>query len=301
MSKLARKNFGESWWTKRWIGVLDSFGWSSRLQRGRTYARGGKVLDIDIKSGKVEARVRGSRPTPYKVNIEVKQLSDAEWDLVTEALSGQAVFAAMLLAGEMPQQIESAFEGVRLSLLPRSSADISTNCNCPDWANPCKHIAAVYYLLGEEFDSDPFLIFKLRGRTKEQIIEALRAKGALHAATKADLPDSSENLQVVEAAETEQKCPGKYSEKCPEVCPNRALCKVPDNVEDFWQVGPDFKSVKINISPPPVNAPMLKTMGIPALGQSSDDFQKFMEEVYRKTAAFAMQTAYLEAGYIEND
>ena len=301
MSKLARKNFGESWWAKRWISVLDSFGWSSRLQRGRTYARGGKVLDIDIKSGKVAARVRGSRPTPYKVNIEVKQLSDVEWDMVIEALSGQAVFAAMLLAGEMPQQIESAFDGVRLSLLPKSSADILTNCNCPDWANPCKHIAAVYYLLGGEFDSDPFLIFELRGRTKEQIIEGIRAKRASHAAAKADLPDSSENLQEVETDETEQKCLGEYSEKCPEVCPNESICKVPDKVENFWQVGPNFKSVKINISPPPVNALMLKTMGIPVMGQSSDDFQRFMEEVYRKATAFAMQTAYLEPENIDND
>ena len=297
---MARKNFGESWWAKRWIGVLDSFGWASRLQRGRTYARGGKVLDIDIKSGKVAAKVKGSSPTPYKVNIEVKQLSTAEWDQVTEALSGQAVFAAMLLAGEMPQQIEAVFEGVRLSLLPRSLADISTNCSCPDWANPCKHIAAVYYLLGEEFDSDPFLIFKLRGRTKEQIIESLRAKRASHAAAKTDLPDSPENLPELEASEAERKCPNDNSEKCPEVCPHDALYKVPDKLEDFWQVGPDFKSVKINISPPPVKAPLLKTMGMPAIGQSTDDFEKFMEEVYRKTAAFAMQTAYLEAES-END
>ena len=298
---MARKNFAESWWAKRWIGVLDSFGWSSRLQRGRTYARGGRVLDIDIKPGKVSARVSGSRPTPYKVNIEIKQLSADEWDLVTEALSGQAVFAAMLLAGEMPQEIESAFDGVRLSLLPRSSADISTNCNCPDWANPCKHIAAVYYLLGGEFDSDPFLIFKLRGRTKEQIIEALRAKRASHASAKAELPGNTENLPVVETTETEQKCLGEYSERCPKGCASEALCKVPDKLEDFWQVGPDFSSVKINISPPQVNAPMLKTMGIPAIGPSTDDFRKFMEEVYRKTAAFAMKTAFLEVEYIEND
>ena len=146
----------------------------------------------------------------------------------------------------------------------------------------------------------PFLIFKLRGRTKEQIIEALRLKRASHAVAKNDLSDSSENLPE-ENFQTEYKCPGEYTEKCSGVCPNELLCKVPDKVEDFWQVGSDFKSVKINISPPPVNASMLKTMGIPAIGQSSEDFRKFMEEVYRKTTAFALQTAYLEAEYTEED
>src|SRR5437588_12759165 len=93
-------------------------------------------------------------------------------------MASQAIFAAKLLAGEMPQDIEEAFSAVQISLFPLATTDLDTDCSCPDWANPCKHIAAVYYLLAERFDEDPFLIFKLRGRTKEQIIQVLREKRA---------------------------------------------------------------------------------------------------------------------------
>src|SRR5207237_1514017 len=126
----------------------------------------------------VKAKVQGSQRQPYKVEIRLKSLSDQDWDKVTAAMASQAIFAAKLLAGEMPQNIEEAFGAVHLSLFPTALKELETNCSCPDWANPCKHIAAVYYLLAERFDEDPFLIFKLRGRTKEQIIEILREKRA---------------------------------------------------------------------------------------------------------------------------
>lgn len=88
-------------------------------------------------------------------------------------MASKAVFAARLLSGEMPQNIEEAFSEAKVSLFPERNRDLKTKCSCPDWSNPCKHIAAVYYVLAEQFDCDPFLIFKLRGRTKEQIVEAL--------------------------------------------------------------------------------------------------------------------------------
>ena len=86
-------------------------------------------------------------------------------------LSQQVIFTAKLLAGEMPQDIEQAFTDAGLSLFPAQSKDLDTECSCPDWSNPCKHIAAVYYLLGEEFDRNPFLIFKLRGMEREESFE----------------------------------------------------------------------------------------------------------------------------------
>src|SRR6185503_13037509 len=129
----------------------------------------------DFVGPKVRAKVQGSRPTPYNVTIEMKPLTDAQWEQVTARLARQAIFAAKLLAGEMPQDIEQAFDAAGVPLFPRGPQDISAACSCPDYANPCKHIAAVYYLLGERFDEDPFLIFQARGRTREQIIDALRA------------------------------------------------------------------------------------------------------------------------------
>lgn len=168
-----RGQFGESWWAKRWIDVLESFHIGSRLTRGRSYARQGQVLSVLVDKGRVTSKVQGSRPRPYEVEISVKPLPAKEWAKFVEAISSQAIFAAKLLAGEMPRDIESAFKEQGLSLFPSSLRDIETDCSCPDWSNPCKHIAAVYYLLGEEFDRDPFLIFRLRGMGRDEIAEAL--------------------------------------------------------------------------------------------------------------------------------
>ena len=162
--------FGKSWWARRWIEVLESFNIGKRLGRGRSYARGGQVTDIDISEGKVRAKVQGSRQKPYDVRIEIKTLTLAEWKKAADVLCREALFAAKLLAGEMPENIEEAFRAAGLSLFPRKREDIGTECSCPDWSNPCKHIAAVYYLLGEEFDRDPFLLFLMRGMSRERLV-----------------------------------------------------------------------------------------------------------------------------------
>jgi uncharacterized Zn finger protein len=176
-----RGAFGETWWAKRWIAVLESFEIGARLQRGRSYARSGQVLSIEITKGEVTSRVQGSRPKPYDIKIKIKALPVGDWRKLTAALSTQAIFAAKLLAGEMPQEIEQAFHEAGLSLFPARLDDLQTDCSCPDWSNPCKHIAAVYYLIGEEFDRDPFLIFKLRGATREEFIEMLGSAGVAQA------------------------------------------------------------------------------------------------------------------------
>lgn len=130
--------------------------------------------------------MQGSRPRPYRVRIGVKVLDDAAWSRVEEAMAGQAVFLARLLSGEMPREIEEAFAATRLSLFPAASRDLASECSCPDWGNPCKHVAAVYYLLADGFDRDPFLIFAWRGRPRERLLEefgALRGVDAAHPAT----------------------------------------------------------------------------------------------------------------------
>jgi uncharacterized Zn finger protein len=162
--------FGKSWWAKRWIAVLESFNIGARLSRGRSYARRGQVLSIEIDKGKVSAAVQGSMPRPYQVSIQVKELSPEDWQRLATVVGGQALFAAKLLAGEMSADIETAFAEAGLSLFPEKLRDLTTECSCPDYSNPCKHIAAVYYLLGEEFDRDPFLLFKLRGLTREELV-----------------------------------------------------------------------------------------------------------------------------------
>jgi uncharacterized Zn finger protein len=143
------------------------------LGRGRSYARRGQVVSIEIEKGNVSAKVQGSRPKPYDIKLQIKTLSARDWQRLAKALSRKAIFVAKLLAGEMPPDIEKVFQEAGLSLFPERMKDLKTECSCPDWSNPCKHIAAVYYLLGEEFDRDPFLIFKLRGMSRKELIASL--------------------------------------------------------------------------------------------------------------------------------
>jgi uncharacterized Zn finger protein len=164
-----RGAFAKQWWAQRWISVLEGFNLGARLQRGRTYARGGQVLGIDVHPGRADARVQGSRKDPYRVTIAIKPFTPDERARFAAALAASPLHLAKLLAGEMPQDIESVLEQQRVSLFPARQSELTTDCSCPDWSNPCKHIAAVYYLLGEEFDRDPFLLLQVRGISREEL------------------------------------------------------------------------------------------------------------------------------------
>jgi uncharacterized Zn finger protein len=171
------KRAGTTWWGQRWIEALEDVlrGDSARLARGRTYARAGRTHDLVVKGGKVTAKVTGSRATPYTITIELTELSAPAWKKAIDGLAKKAQFSAELLAGQMPQTIDEVFVEAGVSLFPKQRADLKTSCSCPDWGDPCKHVAATHYVLGEALDRDPFLLFELRGRTKDQVLDALRA------------------------------------------------------------------------------------------------------------------------------
>jgi len=169
-----RGAIGEQWWSRRFISVLESYGMSGRLARGRSYARAGQVLDFELSQGKVTARVQGSRVRPYQVRIGVLPLTTAQWRRVQDRLASQALFRAKLLAGEMPREIEDVFGECGTPLFPRSAADLDMHCSCPDWGVPCKHLAAVCYVLAEEFDRDPFGMLAWRGQPRDELLAALR-------------------------------------------------------------------------------------------------------------------------------
>lgn len=164
-----RGAFGSGWWAKRWIGVLEGFSLGARLTRGRSYARSGQVTQIALEIGGVRAKVQGSRAKPYDVTIRMRELSAAQWRAVGGAITNNVRLAAALLAGEMPEDIETAFATAGVTLFPASAKELKTACSCPDWSNPCKHLAAVFYLVGEEFDRDPFLLFVVRGLAREAV------------------------------------------------------------------------------------------------------------------------------------
>jgi uncharacterized Zn finger protein len=169
-----RGAIGEQWWSRRFIGALESSGMTGRLARGRSYARAGQVLDFVLSHGKVTARVQGSRPRPYEVRIGVLPLTTKQWRRVQERLASQALFRAKLLAGEMPHEIEDLFTDCGTPLFPRSATDLDMHCSCPDWGVPCKHLAAVCYVLAEEFDRDPFAMLAWRGKARDDLLAALR-------------------------------------------------------------------------------------------------------------------------------
>jgi uncharacterized Zn finger protein len=182
-----RGAIGEQWWSRRFIGVLESYGMSGRLARGRSYARAGQVLDFELAQGKITAQVQGSRARPYQVKIGVLPLTTAQWRRVQDRLASQALFRAKLLAGEMPHEIEEVFDECGTPLFPRSAGDLDMRCSCPDWEVPCKHLAAVCYVLAEEFDRDPFGLLAWRGKGREELLAALsQLQGGAGAAESAD-------------------------------------------------------------------------------------------------------------------
>lgn len=169
-----RGQFGRHWWARRWVEVLESFDIGGRLQRGRSYARKGQVLNIDIEPGIVKSQVQGSDPRPYKVEIRLRALTTEDEAKLAASLSQELPAAARLLAGDLPEELEEAFENAGLALFPEKGSDLQTKCSCPDWSNPCKHVAATYYLMAEEFDRDPFLLLKLRGIDRERLLSLLK-------------------------------------------------------------------------------------------------------------------------------
>jgi uncharacterized Zn finger protein len=257
--------FGRNWWARRWIHAMEKLMDGRRLSRGQDYASQGQVLSMgEIKNG-VAATVQGSRVKPYRVTIQVMPLKAEEWEKALDVLAEQAVYAAKLLAGEMPENIEDAFQSAGLSLFPERPGDLVTQCSCPDWANPCKHVAAAHYILGDRFDEDPFLLFRMRGRSKEQVLEGLR----LH-----------RGGPVEEAIHTQVEEVNKPLESNPEL---------------FWEPGDQLDSFSVQVNPPKVKLPILRRLGQPEI------IRNFLMEdelngAYESASQTAIFLAYSDSG-----
>ena len=260
-SQSKRGTFGESWWARRWIAVLESFDIGARLGRGRSYARRGQVVSIEIEKGNVSAKVQGSRPKPYDIKLQIKTLAARDWQRLAKALSRKAIFVAKLLAGEMPPDIEKVFQEAGLSLFPERMKDLNTECSCPDWSNPCKHIAAVYYLLGEEFDRDPFLIFQLRGMSREELVESLSA---------------SERKTVPRKAAAKAKSRGKEQDST-------------SDLSKFWDGDPLPNDLFGDVTIPQVSAGLPKRLGSFPLWRGKVRFLDKMETIYSQASPIGLR------------
>ncbi|MDR3563236.1 MAG: SWIM zinc finger family protein [Negativicutes bacterium] len=261
--------FARNWWAKRWIQAMEKLVYSARLQRGRRYARLGQVLSMEETPNGIVARVQGSRPNPYKVTIRLQPLSDKQWEKVLNVLSGQAIFAAQLLAGEMPTQIEQAFADAGVSLFPSQSGDLETRCSCPDWANPCKHIAATHYILGDRFDEDPFLLFRMRGRSQEQILEGLRQRRARQAGP-------------------------EFEEVEPEVAEEKVI-PLEQSLAGFWEPAASLENFAVNVRRPSIDLPILKRLGEPVF-TTILPLNELLGEAYQAISRSAVDLAYMGGG-----
>ncbi|HEY1831890.1 MAG TPA: SWIM zinc finger family protein [Acidimicrobiales bacterium] len=172
-----RRPFGASWWGKAWVEALEQRAQldPNRLPRGRTYARSGAVGPLTLAAGEVLADVQGSRHSPYKVRVRVRPFSADEWDRVLDALVAEIGHTAALLDGELPPEVCDDVRSVGLDLLP-GAGELQPRCSCPDWADPCKHAAAVCYLVADSLDADAFGVLLLRGLGREEVLAGLRSR-----------------------------------------------------------------------------------------------------------------------------
>jgi len=251
-----RGTFGKTWWGIRWIKTLESFSIGARLGRGKSYARSGQVLSIDIKKGLVKSSVQGSRR--YHVGIKLKPFTSSSWNHLAESLKNQPYYVAKLLAGEIPEDFEEILKEAGTPLFPERVNDLKTECTCPDWSNPCKHIAAVYYLLAEEFDRDPFLLFELRGITREELLSQVTGAPT-------DSYEKSDDPEV------------SFQDSVPL-----------ESTSDFWQQASLPEDLFGMICTPPSPAALPKRLGKFPFWRGEEGLIDALEPVYQKASSFGL-------------
>jgi uncharacterized Zn finger protein len=266
--------FSRTWWGKRFIEALEAFTDPNRLGRGRSYARNGKILNYDVKDGKITAKVRGSinpyfgvyKEPLYKIAIKIKPISAQDWSKAIKQMGSKASVVSKLLLNEVPDNIESCFKGLNSQLLPHSSKDFNTTCSCPDYANPCKHIAGVYYLVASQLDNDPLLLFELRGLSRDQLQEEL-AKSPLGKVLSSAINDDSETKIVAASS---------YYTK-----PETASLPKSIDLKTFWS-GTQTPSM-LEVSPATIPAILIKKAGdFPSFWKSDISFIEVMEDFYAR-------------------
>jgi uncharacterized Zn finger protein len=236
-ARSTRGEIGETWWSQRFIAALKEVADAGRLTRGRSYARSGQVMELRVKPGAVTAKVQGSRPRPYEVLIRLTPFTDVEWGRAEAALADQALFLAALLAGEMPRDVEQAFAAAGLSLFPSRRTELRSECSCPDPVNPCKHVAATYYILAEAFDTDPFLVLTWRGRARDDLLARLR------------------ELRAAQPVEEEAPVDAE-----PDAAPVPVDAEAPAPA-DFWRAGAELASLTFSPRAPAVPDAVLRQLG----------------------------------------
>ena len=267
--------FSRTWWGDRFIQALEAFTDDNRLKRGRSYASGGKVKTFEINLNKITAQVRGSvnpyfgvykEPT-YNIEIQITPIAKTRWNEAIQKLSSKASIISRLLLNEVPENIENTFSHLGLHLLPHSSKDFKTKCDCPDYANPCKHIAGVYYLVASQLDNNPWLLFELRGLSKAEL-QAKLADSPLGKALLSELNTKEMPLELSNSLYTKLE--------------KQSLSQIP-NAREFW-LGTKRLPQTIEVATPSsVCAILIKKQGdFPDFWHNDASFIETMEELYQR-------------------
>lgn len=267
--------FSRTWWGKRFIEALETFTESKRLGRGRSYARNGKIKSYQIQEGTITASVRGSinpyfgvyKEPLYETEISLTPISSKNWSKVITSIASKASWVSQLLMNEVPDNIEEAFQPLNLHLLPHHRQDFTTDCSCPDYANPCKHIAGVYYLIAESLDEDPFLLFELRGMNRTQ----------LHL----ELEKSPLGQVLAESLHDEPLSPVRVDSYY------TPLAKTPlpplGNLQDYWLGKQPLPQNLLSTSSTTISAICVKKGGdFPPFWQRDNSFIEVMAEFYQR-------------------
>ena len=267
--------FSRTWWGDRFIQALEAFTDDNRLKRGRSYASGGKVKSFEIDLNKITAKVRGSvnpyfgvykEPT-YNIEIQITPIAKTRWNEAIQKLSSKASIISRLLLNEVPENIEDTFSDLGLHLLPHSSKDFKTKCSCPDYANPCKHIAGVYYLVASQLDNNPWLLFELRGLSKAEL--------------QAKLADSPLGKALSEELNTKE-IPLELSNSLYTKLEKQSLNQMP-NAREFW-LGTKRLPQTIEVATPgSICAILIKKQGdFPDFWHNDASFIETMEQLYQR-------------------
>ena len=279
------------WWVERWLELLDSYRFKKRLERARSYAREGHILSIEFENAQVLATVQGSEIEPYQVSLKLDPFNDEDWHYVITTLAEKAIYSAQLLAGQMPESIEKVFIKNGLNLFPFNLSDIRSHCSCPDKANPCKHIGAIYYQLADRFSEDPFVIFQLRGRTKSQILaelRQLRSQNTLFSIEEAkNIGEKSRAIasDSVFLEETNQST--KTSKKS-----KPSKDEIFTQIEKFWQYDQPLDSSLVIITPPTNQKDILELLGnLPLPYEEAQEVKQSLQQIYQTVSQKALMMA----------
>lgn len=284
------------WWVQRWNDLLNSYRFKKRLERARNYAREGNVLSVEFKGPQVLAKVQGTALEPYELSLSIDPFSEEDWNYVVETMATEAIYSAELLAGEMPQNIEKVFTSNGLSLFPFTLSDIHSRCSCPDPQNPCKHIGAVYYQLGDRFSEDPFVLFQLRGRTKEQILDDLRQLRSTGVGTQRNIDRGNSSMVALEEESKDNEAipnpiPATVSPPLTNKETEGTETQTPLNIEQFWQYYEPLDSSLVVIAPPPDNRTILDVLGTIPLASANVSVMQYLDGVYKTVTQQAVLSA----------